>query len=142
MNNSEHADVAEQGVVARYTRAWFEGDLETLVDCYADNVVVHYGGQSPYAGTHYGKDRFLEVLAGTAAIGKRDLVSVDQLHDDGAWGAVFVTESFEIAGEVVTVQRALRYRIDRDLIKECWLFDMDQHLVDQAWTASEPLPLC
>ena len=137
MINSESADeTTERGVMARYTRAWIDGDLATLVDCYADDVVAHYGGQSPFAGTHDGRDRFLEVLVGTAALGKRELVSVDQIHDDGEWGAAFVTERFEIAGETVTVQRALRYRIVSGRIKECWLFDMDQHLVDRAWTGA------
>ncbi len=137
MNNQESSQAAAtSGVIARYTRAWLDSDLATLVDCYADDIVAHYGGTSRYAGTYHGKTRFLEVLAETAALAKRELLSADQLHDDGECGAVFITESFDIDGDPVTVQRALRYRIDHDQITECWLFDMDQHLIDRAWSGS------
>jgi uncharacterized protein len=123
----------EAGVVVRYAHAWEAGDIATLIGCYADDVVAHYGGSSPFAGTHCGKDRFLEVLITTAGLGNRRLVSVDQVHDDGETGAIFATETFDVDGVPVTVQRALRYLIRDGLIAECWLFDMDQHLVDRAW---------
>jgi hypothetical protein len=69
-----------------------------------------------------------------AGLGNRRLVSVDQVHDDGQTGAIVATEAFDVDGETVTVQRALRYVICDGLIAECWLFDMEQHLVDRAWT--------
>jgi uncharacterized protein len=135
MNDSTEPTVRpDPGVVVRYARAWEAGDIATLVGCYADDVVAHYGGRSPFAGTHRGKDRFLEVLITTAGLGNRRLVSVDQVHDDGETGAIFATETFDVDGETVTVQRALRYRIRDGLIAECWLFDMEQHLIDKAWT--------
>ncbi len=50
-----------EGVITRYATAGREGDLQTLIDCYDEDIVAHYGGQSPFAGTHVGRDRFLEV---------------------------------------------------------------------------------
>jgi ketosteroid isomerase-like protein len=122
------------GTVARYACAWQEGDLATLVDCYDDDVVVHYGGRSAFAGTHVGRDRLMAVLLETASRGARRLVSIDQLHDDGDAGALFVTESFVVDGATVTVPRALRYRLAAGRFVECWLYDHEQHLVDQAWS--------
>lgn len=52
-------------------------------------------------------------------------------------GAVFATESFDLDGETVTVQLALRYRVVDDSIAECWRYDQDQHLVDRAWSAPD-----
>ncbi len=55
------------GVVTRYASAWQQGDLAVLADCYADDVVVHYGGQSSFAGIHRGRDRLSALLVDTAA---------------------------------------------------------------------------
>jgi len=130
--------MASAGVVTAYARAWEAADHATLIGLYAEDVVVHYGGTSPFSGTHQGRDRFVDVLLQTAARGKRSLASIDQVHDDGDTGAIFVTERFEVDGEPVEVQRALRYRTAGGRITECWLYDQDQHLVDRAW--SEPAP--
>lgn len=133
MDTADSTDSTE-GVIARYARAWADADLVTVIETYAEDVVAHYGGQSPFAGTHIGRDRFLEVLAATAAQGERTLISVDQHHEDGQTGALFATESFVADGETRTVMRGLRFRIENDKIAECWLFDHDQHVVDAAWS--------
>jgi uncharacterized protein len=126
------------GVITRYAEAWRRGDLAEMIDCYGDDVTVHYGGSSDYAGTHRGRDRFVEVLVATAQRSGRRLVGIDQIDDHGTHGALFVTETMNSGTSTVTVERALRYRIVDDRISECWLYDHDQHLVDRAW--SNPLP--
>lgn len=132
----DETDQSPIGAVERYVTAWQTGDLETLIDCYAPDIVAHYGGTSRFAGTHVGRNTFLGVLAESSAIGERTLVSVDQWHDDGDTGAVFATEQFTVDGERRAVQRALRYRISDGRFVECWLFDLDQGLVDRAWSTS------
>jgi hypothetical protein len=126
------------GVITRYARAWERGDIGEIVNCYNEDIVAHYGGQSGFAGTHLGRERFLGLLLETGQRGSRKLLSIDQLHDDGDTGAFFVTESFVVNGETVSVFRALRFRTNGETITECWLFDHSQHLVDQAW--AQPLP--
>lgn len=41
-------------VVKRYADAWAANDMKSIVDCYHDEVVFHYFGQNPLAGTHRG----------------------------------------------------------------------------------------
>jgi uncharacterized protein len=126
------------GVITRYAEAWQAADLTTMIDCYAPDVVVHYGGTSPYAGTHIGRDRLVEVLVETAVRSGRQLVSIDQIDDHDTHGALFVTETMLVDSSTVTLARALRYRCADDRLAECWLYDHDQHLVDRAWAdASE-----
>jgi hypothetical protein len=126
------------GVITRYARAWERGNIGEIVNCYDEHIVAHYGGQSTFAGTHLGRERFLGLLLETGQRGSRRLLSIDQIHDDGDTGAFFVTESFAINGETVSVLRALRFRTNGVTITECWLFDHSQNLVDQAW--AQPLP--
>jgi len=124
------------GVIQRYADAWQRSDLETLFATYSPDVVVHYGGTSPFAGDHHGRDALLSLLAETARRSGRTLVSVDAVYDLGGHGAIFVREAFDIAGERVTVDRCLRYRVDGDLIVEVRLYDHQQQLVDRAWSQS------
>src|SRR5262245_17942175 len=126
------------GVIERYAAAWQEMDLQTMFDLYGPDVVVHYGGSSPFAGDHHGRDALIGLLMDTASRSARRLVSVDAVFDEGDRGAIFATEAFAIgSGEdatEVTVERCLRYRVADGLIAELWLYDRDQHLVDQAWS--------
>lgn len=126
------------GVIGQYAISWEQGDLTTMFALYDDDVIVHYGGTSEYAGTHHGKERLIEILAETAARCDRKLVRVDGVFTEGDAGAIFVTETFKVNGATLRLPRALRYRVDRDRIVECWLYDHQQHLVDQAW--AQPLP--
>ena len=121
------------GVISRYVEAWQGGDLETVLACYAPDIVAHYGGASRFAGDHHGRDRFVEVLAETTVASGRRLVSIEQLHDAGDHGSVFVVEAITVDGVEREVHRALRFRVADDEIVEVWLHDMDQHLVDAAW---------
>ncbi len=121
------------GVIERYAKAWERSDLETMFAAYASGVVVHYGGTSPFAGDHHGRDALIAVLAETTRRSGRTLVGVEAVYDIGDTGAIFVTESFDIGGQQVSVERCLRYRVDGDLIVEVWLYDQQQHLVDDAW---------
>ena len=122
------------GVIQRYADAWQRSELETMFASYDPDVVVHYGGSSPFAGDHHGRDALLSLLAETARHSGRTLVSVDAVYDLGGHGAIFVREAFETAGERVVVDRCLRYRVDGDLIVEVWLYDHQQQLVDRAWS--------
>jgi uncharacterized protein len=126
----------QPGTVQRYAEAWKHNDVLTMLGLYAADVIAHYGGTSPFAGIHRGRDAFIEVLLETSRRSSRALISIDAVHDDGDCGAIFATESMVISGDTVTVERCLRYRIEDDLIAEIWLYDKDQRLVDQAWADS------
>jgi hypothetical protein len=135
---SAAGDPKRTGVITRYARAWERGDFGEVVQCYDEQIVAHYGGQSEFAGTYIGRDRFLTLLLKTSIRANRKLIAIDQLHDDGECGAFFVTESVVINDETVTLRRALRFKTNGKAVTECWLFDHDQHLVDRAW--AQPVP--
>ena len=128
-------DALADQVVQRYADAWARNDVGEMVAIYHPEVVAHYGGTSEFAGTHAGRERFVEVLVESSVRSERTLVGIDAVFQDGDRGAIFAREAMTIDGARAEVARALRYRIEHGLIAECWLYDHDQHLVDRAWSA-------
>jgi uncharacterized protein len=124
---------AHPTVLGRYADSWQRNAIDELIDLYATDVVAHYGGTSSYAGTHVGRDRFVEVLLETAIASGRTLVGIDLVLEEGDAGAIFARESVMVDGEPRVVARALRYRLADGLIAECWLYDQDQGVVDRSW---------
>jgi hypothetical protein len=130
----EHAEGDRTAVVLRrYAEAWAAGDLEALIGCYADDFTLHYAGASRFAGTHSGRDAALAAMAEVSTIAPRTLRSVDEVLVGGDIGALVVTEELTREDESVVVERVLRYRVADGLLRECWLHEADQALVDHLW---------
>jgi uncharacterized protein len=124
-------------VLRTYADAWLRSDHTVIFACYADDIVAHYGGSSPFAGTHVGRDEFVKVLINVAVRSQRELLAIEAVYDDGATGAIFTREAIIVHGQRHEVLRSLRFRLHDGLIAECWLYDQDQHLVDRAWADSQ-----
>ncbi len=124
----------ERAVLDRYVNAWQRQDLGALLDCYADDFTLHYMGDSPLAGTHRGRDAAVAVLAEASQRATRTLLGVDDVMVGDGCGAVVVRERLERDGGAHELRRVLRYRIDEVGLRECWLLDEDQALVDRLWS--------
>ena len=124
---------ASRQLAERYCRAWQDGDLAGVLDCYADGFVLHYLGASRYAGDHVGKEAAVATLAAVSAEARRELLGIENvLASDG--GAVIVArERLTRDGEAHDLRRLFRYRVAADRFTECWLLDEDQALVDRLW---------
>jgi uncharacterized protein len=133
MSNVE--SVNESGVLHRYAEAWVAGEVMTMFGMYSPDVVVHYGGTSEFAGEHRGRDAFVEVLMTTAGRSQRVLLQIEDLFEDGSYGALFTREQLVLDGVVTEVKRALRFRLNDTEILEIWLYDHDQHILDRSWSA-------
>jgi len=120
-------------VLRRYADAWQAGDLDTLIACYADDFTLHYAGANRFAGIHVGRDAALGVMAEVSTIAARTLRSVDGVLVGDHGGALVVTEELTREGETAVLSRVLRYRIADGLLRECWLHDTDQALIDHLW---------
>ena len=44
-------------------QAQIKGDMETFMDSFVDDVIVHISGKSSFAGVHKGKDQFTELFS-------------------------------------------------------------------------------
>jgi hypothetical protein len=126
MSASENLAVAR-----RYADAWRAGDLAAIFGCYHDEFVLHYSGANPFSGTHRGKAAALAVLAEVTRRTGRKLLDIVDVTAGPQRAVVLARESFERDGERVELDRALVYRIEAGLLRECWLYDFDQVAVDR-----------
>ncbi|MES2249048.1 MAG: nuclear transport factor 2 family protein [Pseudomonadota bacterium] len=118
-------------VVQRYAQAWAANDLKAIVDCYDDEVVFHYFGRSPLAGTHRGKAGCLAVLQQVKARTNRRLVAIRDVLAGEHFGLIVAVEQFEHQGRPVELERQLRYAVRDGKLSECWIYDEDQRWVDE-----------
>lgn len=127
-------DPAIHAVVKRYADAWAAGDLRAIVDGYHDDIVFHYFGRSPLAGTHRGKAACLDVLKKVRERTNRQLVSIKDVLSGQHFGVVVAVERFERDGAAVEIERLLKYTVRDGKLAECWVYDEDQALVDRYWS--------
>jgi uncharacterized protein len=118
-------------VVRHYADAWIANDLRAIVDCYHDDVVFHYFGRSPLAGTHRGKAACLAILKQVRDKTNRKLISVRDVLAGEHFGLIVAVERFERNGVSVEIERMLRYGVRDGKLAECWVYDEDQRLVDE-----------
>ncbi|MFM8527036.1 MAG: nuclear transport factor 2 family protein [bacterium] len=130
------ADAKETGEVLRaYADAWLAGDLEKVLGAYHDEIVIHYMGESPLAGTHEGRDAVMEVLGQASFRASRKLIEVEDVLVGENLGAILAIE--DLGEPPRRVRRVLVYRVEDGKLRECWLYDEDQRFVDGLWS-SEP----
>jgi hypothetical protein len=126
-----------EAAVRRYCDAWSRGDLAAIVDCYHDDLVLHYFGRSPLAGEHRGKAAALAVLARVQQLTNRRLLAIEDVLASDDHAVVLARERFERDGRVLEARRVLVYRVRDGRLVEGWIYDEDQRAIDAFW-GSEP----
>jgi ketosteroid isomerase-like protein len=122
-----------EAVVRRYCDAWRQGDLATIMDCYHDDLVLHYFGRSPLAGEHRGKAAALGVLARVQQLSNRQLVEIHDVLASEDHAIVLARERFERDGRSHDARRVLVYHVRDGKLAEAWIYDDDQRAVDALW---------
>jgi ketosteroid isomerase-like protein len=131
---SDDRRAASLAVVRRYCEAWKAGDLPTLVDCYHDEIVLHYFGRSPLAGEHRGKAAALAVLAQVQQRTNRRLLEIHDVLASDDHVVILARERFERDGRTLETQRVLLYHVRDGKLAESWIYDDDQRAVDEMWS--------
>ena len=129
------ADPDETGRVLReYADAWLAADLERILGAYHDDVVLHYMGESPLAGTHSGKDAAFAALGQASQRSARRLIEIEDVLVGDELGAILAVE--ELGDPPRRVRRVILYRVEAGRLRECWLYDEDQRFVDALWSSA------
>ena len=119
-----------------YAEAWLAADLDKILASYHDDVVLHYMGDSPLAGSHVGRAAVFEVLGQATIRSSRRLIEIEDVLVGGRLGALLAVE--ELGDPPRRMRRVLAYRVEEHKLRECWLYDEDQRFVDHLWSQEGP----
>jgi hypothetical protein len=115
-------------VIERYAEAWRDGDLATIIDCYHDDLTLHWFGANALSGDHAGKGAALAALGEFTRRTGRGLPKIVATMAGPARGAI-------VAREVIggtEVERTLVFTVRDGKLFECWVYDQDPVVVDRA----------
>jgi ketosteroid isomerase-like protein len=131
--------VTALAIAQAYAEAWVSGDAQALIGLYADDIVLHYFGESPLAGEHRGKPAALAALAQVSARTKRGKPEIHDVLASDTHAAILAKEAWMDGDTPVSVNRLLLYHVRDGKFTECWIYDEDQRFVD-AMFSREPAP--
>lgn len=131
---SEERVEAARALVESYVEAWKNTDADLLRNHLDKDFVLHYFGNNPFTGSHEGKHAAIKTMATIAGITPRKLVAFDSILFGEDAAAIVVREELQTKRGSIQIRRVFRYRIEDDKFKECWLYEEDQDVVDEAWS--------
>ena len=120
-----------EALMRRYMDAWQADDIETVMDCYSDDVVMIIQGRSRHAGTTRGKAEFSAAIG--RIVGDSESAEIVEIHDvlvsdDHAVG--LVRERFCSGGRCVDTDRVVVYELRAGKIAEIRTYDSDVYAYD------------
>jgi ketosteroid isomerase-like protein len=114
--------------------AYSSGDLDTLTDLFADDILWHVAGRSPIAGDYKGRDavfgffgKLMELSGGTFAIDVHDILANDE-H-----GVAIITNSGTRGDKSFSGQDVHVFHLRDSKVVEFWDSPLDQYNADDFW---------
>lgn len=116
-------------------RGYFEtvhSNVAAVTDRYTPGAVLHYIGRHSLAGDHEGREAIRALFArshdafrGSQRLTLHDVVA----NDDHA--VALLHASAERDGRRVEWRRVVVFHLEGDLIREQWIHDSDQHVIEE-----------
>jgi ketosteroid isomerase-like protein len=128
-------------LITDYLAAAKRGDWNTAFDYFAENIIVHIPGRSPFAGDRRGKHAargYIQTIRDYHN-GNIELDLIDMLTSDERV-ALLVRERFHGHGPPVEIRRTNVYRVQDDQIVEISIFEADQYTIDTLVHETRPRP--
>lgn len=129
---AEHPNVE---LLRRGYAAYSTGDMDTITQLFADDIVWHVAGRSPIAGNYKGRDqvfgffgKLMELSNGTSKIEVHDIVANDE-H-----GVAIVTGSATRGDKSFTGNDVHVFHIRGGQVVEFWDSPVDQYAADEFWS--------
>lgn len=124
-------------VVEKYFSSLAKGDLETLGGLLADDVIWHQPGQGKLSKTYYGKSEVFELFGKFMAISQNSfkIDSVLSIMANGPFVAAQIHFSAKKSGgQSISMDGIDLMKIEKNKIKEVFLFSADGNAEDSFWT--------
>lgn len=117
--------------------AYAAGDLEWMLNAFAEAVVFHVAGDHPLSGDHVGRDAVLTYFLEVAAIsGGRGGFEVRTVFADDQFG-IAIVDGTAYNGDVAFTRPIVHIaRLDQGTLVEFWDHPLDQVGEDVFWTAA------
>lgn len=130
MTDHPNLDLLRRGYAA-----YGAGDMNTINELFADDVVWHVAGRGPLAGDYPGKEKVFgffaklqELSGGTSTVEVHDLLANDE-H-----GVAIVTESATRDGRSHQGRATHVLHIRDGQVTEFWDAQTDQYSADEFWS--------
>ena len=119
-------------VVMRGFQAFAEGDMATMKELFADDIVWHTTGRSKWAGDHNGIDATLRLMTEITAEASIDTQPHAILADDDHVVAL-VNSTLTKPGKTYEGSTVFVFHVKDGKTTEAWGIPMDQHAADEFW---------
>jgi ketosteroid isomerase-like protein len=124
-----------EDLVRRGFAAFGTGDMATLGELFADDIVWHSGGRNPIAGDYKGKDevfgffaQLAERAGGTFRVDVHDVLANDE-HV-----VALTTGTAEREGKRLVDNGAQVFHVQGGKVTETWDLPGDQYAADEFWS--------
>jgi ketosteroid isomerase-like protein len=124
-----------EDLVRRGFAAFGTGDIATLRELFADDLVWHVGGRSPLTGDYKGKDAVLGFFAklaeragGTFRLDLHDVLANDE-HVVG-----LIKGTAEREGKALNDNGVQVFHVRGGKVTESWFHPGDQYAADEFWS--------
>ena len=115
--------------------AFGTGDMDTIRELFADDIVWHVGGRSHLAGNYKGKDEVLGFLAKTMELsGGTFRLEVHDILAGDEHAAGLTTVTAEREGKKLNSNGVQVVHIRNGKLSESWLHPEDQYANDEFWS--------
>jgi len=124
-----------EDLVRRGFTAFGSGDMATLGELFADDIVWHVGGRSPITGDYKGKAEVIGLFAQLAArSGGTFRIDVHDLLANDEHVVALVKGTAEHGGKTLNDSGAQVFHVQGGKVTEQWFHPGDQHASDEFWS--------
>ena len=129
------AEHPNAGLLRRGYEAFDKGDMATLTEVFAADVVWHLPGTNPISGVHRGRDAVFAVFAkvGELSGGTFKIELHDVLANDEHTVALTRATGSRQAKQLNSLDTDI-YHVSNGKITEFWSLAEDQRLTDEFWS--------
>ncbi len=124
-----------EDLVRRGYAAFGSGDVGTLSELFADDIVWHAGGRSPIAGDYKGKADVLGFFASLAVrAGGTFRTEIHDVLANDEHVVALVTLTAQREGKMLKDNGAQVFHVKSGKVTESWFHPGDQYADDEFWS--------
>ncbi len=126
------ADHPNAALLRKGFGAFASGDMATLTDLFAEDVVWHLAGNNPLSGVHRGRDAVFAIFAKTVELsGGTFKIDVHDVLANDEHAVALATSTASRQGKQVEQRESHVYHISGGKVTEFWSFPEDARKGDE-----------